>query len=561
MINTKYVVHSDIDENNIYAEFNILEDAIDYAKGSDNGIADKTYVDAVEVEFDEDGTITGEDSETVWSYLDELDDDSLEEDTHATKAQPELDRVRSYNDALRIAKEENKPVIYGYMGSDHHGENRYFKLDNIVCDDIIKCSDEVKRKYHPNGSILIAYPDKSFVDESLEDTVPEDLADDRTPIIINKYELEEPLDDDEMRAHEAGIDSLKENDYKQNIEVAKEISLPSNIEHLLGECLTEGAGGKAALAAGFTLIAIGAGLVVAGTKAYDLSNTIQNRTATYHDTIELSSDLEDGTSMDGYDVTVKDVRGLHDCIRTITLTPEDGKSTTLEATFVSYDEGDTWTVETANSGLSTSGDIAYVYYTNDVNAKKTAATGMQTANDLAAKGNKLNKSGVIASVVGAAIAAISKFANMILAKRAKAKTQKQEILKSAKNTDEDFHGNPEIRTTHLEYEDDDVTDGKAVLPDNISKKDVSVCTINKGINHPADTKKELKEETIDFNSMKEALEENEDEVECACCNELFAKTDCVHENGYGWVCPDCQAGTGHDDKVETELFDPFEDLY
>jgi len=34
---------------------------------------------------------------------------------------------------------------------------------------------------------------------------------------------------------------------------------------------------------------------------------------------------------------------------------------------------------------------------------------------------------------------------------------------------EDFTGTPEIRTTHLEYEDKDPTDGKAVLPDNLGE--------------------------------------------------------------------------------------------
>lgn len=45
---------------------------------------------------------------------------------------------------------------------------------------------------------------------------------------------------------------------------------------------------------------------------------------------------------------------------------------------------------------------------------------------------------------------------------------------------------------------------------------------------------------IDFKKMQEAMEENEDEVECAWCNELYPKTDCVKEVDLGWLCPYCK---------------------
>lgn len=44
--------------------------------------------------------------------------------------------------------------------------------------------------------------------------------------------------------------------------------------------------------------------------------------------------------------------------------------------------------------------------------------------------------------------------------------------------------------------------------------------------------------TID--QLKEAMEENEDTVECAGCEELFPKDECVHKEGYGWLCADCE---------------------
>ena len=44
--------------------------------------------------------------------------------------------------------------------------------------------------------------------------------------------------------------------------------------------------------------------------------------------------------------------------------------------------------------------------------------------------------------------------------------------------------------------------------------------------------------TID--QLKEAMEENEDTVECAGCEELFPKEECFHKDGIGWLCGDCE---------------------
>lgn len=190
--------------------------------------------------------------------------------------------------------------------------------------------------------------------------------------------------------------------------------------------------------------------------------------------------------------------------------------------------------------------------------------------------------------------------------------------KVVKEQTEDYTGTPEIRTTHLEYEDKDVTDGKAVLPKNITKKEDDHCEkVNKAINHTPDEQETLKEaievskddppalkamwaaanfkefyklaldknsstskfkklkadayqkvqakfectkkeaedilvsgfkiynkmfheslnktskktlkEGIDIDKMVEDLEENEDEVECKWCNELYPKSDCRKE--------------------------------
>lgn len=107
-------------------------------------------------------------------YLDEsaddIDDDDivvLEEDTHPTEAQPEVDHTKAYNNALSIAKKNNKPVIYGYLGSDHHGSRRAYELSEpIICDDLEKCTKDAMSKYHPAGSLYVAYPDKQPLKEA-----------------------------------------------------------------------------------------------------------------------------------------------------------------------------------------------------------------------------------------------------------------------------------------------------------------------------------------------------------------------------------------------------------
>lgn len=64
-----YIVHSDINENNIYAEFADEQAAIEYAR---KNAAELTYVDKVEVLLDDDGDVAEElGVETIWVYSDE----------------------------------------------------------------------------------------------------------------------------------------------------------------------------------------------------------------------------------------------------------------------------------------------------------------------------------------------------------------------------------------------------------------------------------------------------------------------------------------------------------
>lgn len=47
-------------------------------------------------------------------------------------------------------------------------------------------------------------------------------------------------------------------------------------------------------------------------------------------------------------------------------------------------------------------------------------------------------------------------------------------------------------------------------------------------------------EGMTIEQLVEEMEENEDDVECRRCKELFDKSDCVYDRDYGWLCPACQ---------------------
>lgn len=47
-------------------------------------------------------------------------------------------------------------------------------------------------------------------------------------------------------------------------------------------------------------------------------------------------------------------------------------------------------------------------------------------------------------------------------------------------------------------------------------------------------------EGMTLKDLVEAMEENEDTVECTGCEELFPKDECFHKEGIGWLCGDCE---------------------
>lgn len=50
-------------------------------------------------------------------------------------------------------------------------------------------------------------------------------------------------------------------------------------------------------------------------------------------------------------------------------------------------------------------------------------------------------------------------------------------------------------------------------------------------------------EGMTIEQLVEEMEENEDTVECAICNELFPKTDCIYDEEEGYICPQCEEKT------------------
>lgn len=91
------------------------------------------------------------------------------------------------------------------------------------------------------------------------------------------------------------------------------------------------------------------------------------------------------------------------------------------------------------------------------------------------------------------------------------------------------------------------------------------CDIAKVITHSEDEKPlackgKPVPEGMTIEQLVEEMEENEDEVECVCCQELHPKEDCQHDDKHGWICDDCK-----DEVVECtwceELYDRSECRY
>ena len=234
---------------------NIL-DTIDHIKGEEQEHIDELIDATTEIPFDKEET-----HDLV------AEEEPLGEETHAKYAKPAGDKVKAYNNALKYAKKENKPFIYGYTNNT----GKFFAADTPmkVSGNPADAEKEFRNRYKNCSVVYVAYPDKEFIseelhkneealvaewarqgvetgmifdesdydqfakicknegikpseelfkhyfkcvddlvgvkEESLEFTCDQDLADDRTPAQEKPAEFEEPVDGAEVRKHEHAI--------------------------------------------------------------------------------------------------------------------------------------------------------------------------------------------------------------------------------------------------------------------------------------------------------------------------------------------------------------------
>ena len=146
---------------------NIL-DTIDHIKEEEQEHIDELIGATTEIPFEK------EEAKEEHQEL-AAEEGELAEETHAKYAKPEGDRVAAYNNALKYAKKENKPFIYGYTQT---GDGKFFALEQPikVSSSPAEAEEEFRNQHKRCSTVYMAYPEKEFVDESLEaDTVIDDF--------------------------------------------------------------------------------------------------------------------------------------------------------------------------------------------------------------------------------------------------------------------------------------------------------------------------------------------------------------------------------------------------
>ena len=143
---------------------NIL-DTIDHIKGEEQEHIDELIDATTEIPFDkEEETPAPKVEEPFNQDFPEVDEEQEEKSLTETKAKPEGDKVKSYNDGLKLAKLHSKPVIYGYTNSSYG--NKFFALDDpIVCDNVSDETKKFRRQYKSCNVVYVAYPNDQFVED------------------------------------------------------------------------------------------------------------------------------------------------------------------------------------------------------------------------------------------------------------------------------------------------------------------------------------------------------------------------------------------------------------
>ena len=143
------------------------EDALIDKLSYEFGFMDVYVNDIFEKEIDVQNPEVGDVVEVIESGGEEdleIDEEVEEKSLTETKAKPKGDKVKSYNDGLKLAKLNSKPVIYGYTNSSYG--NKFFALnDPIVCDNVSDETKKFKRQYKSCNVVYVAYPDDQFIEK------------------------------------------------------------------------------------------------------------------------------------------------------------------------------------------------------------------------------------------------------------------------------------------------------------------------------------------------------------------------------------------------------------
>ena len=130
-------------------------DTIDHIKGEEQEHIDELIDATTEIPFNKEET-----------HDFAVEEKPLAEETHAKYAKPEGDHVAAYNNALKYAKKENKPFIYGY--TNHAGKFFAAETPMKVKGRPIDAEKEFRSRYKNCNVLYVAYPDKDFIDENLK---------------------------------------------------------------------------------------------------------------------------------------------------------------------------------------------------------------------------------------------------------------------------------------------------------------------------------------------------------------------------------------------------------
>lgn len=153
---------------------NIL-DTIDHIKGEEQEHIDELIDATTEIPFDkEEETPAPEVEDPLNQDFPEVDEESEEKSLTETKAKPEGDKVKSYNDGLKLAKLHSKPVIYGYTNSSYG--DKFFALDDpIVCDNVSDETKKFRRQYKSCNVVYVAYPNGQPIEHLLKEDIKFDV--------------------------------------------------------------------------------------------------------------------------------------------------------------------------------------------------------------------------------------------------------------------------------------------------------------------------------------------------------------------------------------------------